>query len=237
MNEKLCEIVVGYQKLMDALIDESCANLNGWNGHQRSSGYIKRILKTPKESFGYGANHMVEILSKRYSLFKSEKISLRWYSCGNDVRTYNDELVHDGIEVWCKEDIPQTDVSQFLRQFRDSLPLIVANLFGPEIWRKGSFGDLPVIYQRSWEASIQYTVFYQDAKKSRSTGTIYIATLAHDTPYMHELVIFYGVVLRLLVFGWSESMPHEYIYDKRIGFIIDKKREAEVREIIGLKRL
>lgn len=147
------------------------------------------------------------------------------------------QMVPDGIEVWCKDDMPQTDVSQHLRQFRDSLLLIVANLFGPEIWRKGSFGDLPVIYQRSWEDSIHYTVFYEDAKKSRSTGTIYIATLTYDNAYIRELVIFYGVVLRLLVFGWSESMPHEYIYDKRIGFIIDKKREAVVREIIGLKRL
>ncbi len=237
MNELLNEIVVGYQKLLHALIDESSANLNGWDGHQRLVGHIKRILKTPKESFGYGASHMVDILSKRYPLFKSEKISFRWFSCGSNTRTYNQKIVHDGIEVWCKDDMPQTDVSQHLRQFHDSLPLIVANLFGPEIWRKASFGDLPVIYQRSWEDSISYRVFYQDARKSRSTGTIYIATLPYDKAYIHELVIFYGVVLRLLVFGWSESMPHEYIYDKRIGFVIDKKREAVVREIIGLKRL
>lgn len=234
MNKKLCGIIVEFQTLVDALIDESTASLENWDQYQSSYTFVKRIMATPNDEFGYHSNHLVEILSKRHEPFKKAKIRVQWFSCGGNVRIYKEQLVQNGIEVRCSDDMPQSEITKSLRLFRDSLPSIVWSLFGPAVWKKASFSDLPLVYQSSWDQSIEYAVFYKDAKKSRSTGSIYIGQLPFDVPYIHYLVTFYGVILRRIIFGWSQSMPHTYVYNKRVGFVFDKKNEAEARSVLGL---
>lgn len=237
MNEKLSTIVVQFQKLVDALIDEATASLVDWDLYQSSYTFVKRILATPNEEFGDHSNHLVHILSKRHEPFKKAKIRVQWFSCGGNVRTYKNQLVQNGIEVRSCDNMEQSEITKHLQLFRDSLPSIVSSLIGPDVWRKASFSDLPLVYQSSWHQSIEYAVFYKDAKKSRSTGSIYIAKLPFDVPYIHYLVTFYGVILRRIIYGWSQSMPHAYIYDKRVGFVFDKKNEAEARSVLGLPPL
>jgi len=233
MNDKLKVIVAAYQEVLNLLIDESSANFEGWTDYAKSCGYVKRIVKTSNDD-RRGTEHMIEILSKRHSPFKDAKIRLEWFSCGNNTRSYLGKIVQNGVEVWCKSDLTQREISRLLEDYRDSLPLIVANLFGPDVWCNASFADLPIKYQLSWNDSVRYNVFYADARKSRSSGSIYIAKLPFETSYIHQLIIFYGVVFRETIVTWEETLSLEYIYDRRIGFIVKKKSEAKARELLGL---
>ena len=158
MNEKLSTIVLQFQKLVDALIDEATTSLVDWDLYQSSYTFVKRILATPTDEFGYHSNHLVDILSKRYQPFKRAKIRMEWFSCGGNVRTYKNQLVHNGIEVRSCDNMPQSEITKLLQLFRDSLPSIVSSLIGPEVWRKASFSDLPLVYQSSWDQSIEYAV-------------------------------------------------------------------------------
>lgn len=229
-NKQMSTILVTFVRKLQAVVEQlllpQASDFSEWKWYNE-----RRVVRLAQHSPHYIAQ-AVHFVSRMHAPLSTHRLLLQWFSCGSYNLTYKAKICN-GLEVWKAEDSAPTsaEINAALREFCEAIPVIMARLFGPAVWRKGSIEDIPQLYGRSFERSIFYKVFHDYVRCARGKQKLYLAHLPSDRPRIHELVTLYGIFM-VEYFMPKHTFHVAYVYDSRIGLLLDNDTPTELIQLL-----